>query len=81
MSTLSNLDKDEINKSLKERKDCYMVNFFLYLTTPLLNIIFVVSTCACFQENHNNSCITTKKRITRHFTSTPLNGVWYPQRD
>lgn len=64
----------------KWRKKILMYDCFLfYIITSHPNIMFIVSSYACFQANLKESRLSAIKRITRYLTSTLIVGLWYPK--
>src|SRR5256886_9376141 len=79
MGTTTNLDKDEIGKSVDQKVYRGMIGSLLYLTASRPNIIFSVCLCARYQSNPKESHLKSVKKILRYLKHTTDFGLFYPK--
>ncbi|GKA02555.1 putative ribonuclease H-like domain-containing protein [Tanacetum coccineum] len=79
METSKSLIKDENTEDVDVHLYRSMIGSLMYLTSSMLDIMFVVCACARFQVTPKVSHLHTVKRIFRYLKGQPKLGLWYPK--
>ena len=72
------MDANAAGKNVDQTKYRELIGSLLYLTTSMLDIMFVVCLCARYQANPKESQFKAAKRIMKYLKGTSSVGLWYP---